>query len=516
MMRVIGSGLRALSLAAACVLCLGCPTGLGSGSGGSDSSGDRGGGDEYYSDECPTAPELHGYALALHEEALERFNFGSSWEMSVRHAYTKPPYLTRTDIISGGYGGTGGSRQSYSGTYQLRDETTYRFDIGGPAPEPASCSWVTAILQAYDYDQQAARRFLESDYTWDAMRTAEGSGLYGLPVMGEGDYEATHEGSWWHEWHTWCLGYVPDSFPTTCVFDHPCSFHPHESRAPWGTGVVDTTTEARLQLTWWESGEPVLISLEMENAEFTPDISALTTEYTSLNDITWENLVADEGCVNTPYCEGTSSRQELCFSGGPAYPAGVAREAAIEFRPGVQAYVKEGSVPPAWRSLLEVTLTCVSGCECTTDADCDDWNICTRNSCVDGNCRTVVDDTIVPPQVPDDCRWCENGRIVSTREQAMEACRELRGEVIRDCAATGPDWLVSWMEHYAGVEAQYHYCEGGVGYAEDFFNTCEGAATCSEGTPVTGPSGAVDLQCRNSETGQELQFLCAVDCTSCQ
>ncbi|MBN1947122.1 MAG: pre-peptidase C-terminal domain-containing protein [Bradymonadales bacterium] len=51
---------------------------------------------------------------------------------------------------------------------------------------------------------------------------------------------------------------------------------------------------------------------------------------------------------------------------------------------------------------------------CQVDSDCHDENPCTRDFCVDGLCRNIADDEVVPYQIPGNCQAerCERGEIV--------------------------------------------------------------------------------------------------------
>jgi hypothetical protein len=211
-----------------------------------------------------------------------------------------------------------------------------------------------------------------------------------------------------------------------------------------------------------------------------------------------------------PICGGFHSTEEWCGANfNPVYID------ETPFQSGTQEVNIPGG-PITANDTFSVSLVCTSGCDCSTNAQCDDGRECTRDSCIQGNCSNVPDDTLVPQQVDGDCRSCVNGEVKSLRQEVASECETIRGQILQTCAESGSNWLVHWMDKFAGVEQQFHYCETGTVPAASELTICDGMGACTVGQPVKLQEQSVDRMCHNAKTGQDLQFICNVLCTSCQ
>src|SRR5690348_15475205 len=82
------------------------------------------------------------------------------------------------------------------------------------------------------------------------------------------------------------------------------------------------------------------------------------------------------------------------------------------------------SVPFRAAFSFAAALALLAGCHrpaCSQDSDCDDQNPCTVDSCSQGACQSVADDTLVPAQAaPDDCKRqvCQGGAVTDVSDDA--------------------------------------------------------------------------------------------------
>jgi hypothetical protein len=158
------------------------------------------------------------------------------------------------------------------------------------------------------------------------------------------------------------------------------------------------------------------------------------------------------------------------------------------------------------------------GCACSMDSECDDRRECTRDTCVNGRCRIVPDNSILPKPRPNDCVSCDNGVVKSAKAVVEKECSAGRQNALHSCSQHGTaDWFVHWVaKEPAGIQ-QFAYCEQGVDAAEAELSVCAGSGTCKAGSPVRieteDMARETAKQCATS-TGTEV-YACSVVCSYC-
>ena len=160
-------------------------------------------------------------------------------------------------------------------------------------------------------------------------------------------------------------------------------------------------------------------------------------------------------------------------------------------------------------------IICTAGCQCNSDKECDDGQVCTRDACVARQCVHTPDDTIIPPQVAGDCRRCQSGQVYSVRQAVESECDRIRRQTVSTCAVGNRNWIVHWAEEFSGSQSASHYCQYGEVPATSNSAICDGAGQCPAGQPSTFLEGSISQACQ-SPGGQSVELTCNVFCTRCR
>ena len=462
------------------------------------------------SGECPSYPAAYAFAQQIHHQVQERLYFGSQWEMTVWNTVYRPPRLWQRPplLVSGPMDDILEGALTYSG------ETRYRFAIPEAVP-PVSCAEIEAYVDEEGItNTNALKALILFDYMM-RLQAAISPGN-GIPVQGTGFHSSREAPSFSTE-RVVEYGFL-------CSFDNPCAQDRKESFG-CDSGPVPHTVNARffieLDVDETMSAEDVRLTVNDANLYF--DIESVSpsgntqVQVTRTGNYDFEFIPGSiDVCDNVrPLCLGTETGSEACGLGFQAHDDRLdGNEPDIRLEDGEYLDYRVVSDTGEIRT-KRVALRCLRGCECVRDADCDDGRPCTRDSCNRGLCESVADDSIRPEQVPDDCRYCENGELISVREQVERECEQARADTVSVCSS-GSNWLVHWVQEFGSAPAQQaHFCSSGVVPGDSELTICDGRGECPAGSPSTFRNETVDRLC-SGFAGQSVQFACDVFCTRCE
>lgn len=422
--------------------------------------------------------EVWQAATEEHAESLQAIRFGSKWEAVIDVSERRPARL-RPDIWAGHFSFEGASR------YGSRTKLTFTIPAAPAAPTCADAlQWRQEVGAGGDPVAWARLAIL--------MRTIEVTSPWTSSALGEHWHSAG--GSFW---------YHPTVIAPPCAIPNPCGNHYNRQdacpKAP-RSHYVDT----EVGIDWVPGEHPARLILSTVS-DPVPEQSPTAAIHTQRTEVTTTGPFSEEDVCSIweATCKGEELSEVPCPSGFQEFGA-----LSVPLAPGIyEAHRTETRVDV-------VTLTCVSGCDCVTDGDCDDENVCTKDTCASGTCRNLPDDSAIPEQVADDCRRCSAGLVRSVRETAMEDCDTLREETVLTCSSTGPEWLVHWTEEMSGPSNDAHFCQAGEVSGDSESEICNGSGQCPAGSATTSLGGSVDLSCKGFG-GQELTFACDVFCATC-
>jgi hypothetical protein len=452
---------------------------------------------------CGDAGSLVEYSEELQEDIAEAIPFGSRWEVEIRSHYYEapsltywaPPWIAALLVASGASVGSiprAWWSTEYEGEREADAEMVLTFEIPPWQGEPISCDDAEAIYDYYGGDTAEAREAVLALVYLDFMDWAGGQGI-------EAAGPATHQAE------------VAKSFttepvvPGPCVEPNPCA----NNRAEWA-GCAGVGTQLTLSTdVWieWLQGEQAQLYIG-DSYNLTGNDPGCTQQH-DYNNIEWEAVENPTGLcdVQQPVCDERVHEDVECWCSFPGYDV----DNSVPLATGTYT-LHEYSDEDGDERWTRVTLRCVSGCECSDDSECDDGRECTRDECVSGNCENTPDDAIIPTQVPDDCRRCENGEVASVREEFERTCDQYRADAVDLCSQYDEEWLVYWSKSIGGHTENLNYCAAGEENA--VLGVCDGSAECSQGELGQGLVWEYTHDCL-SYAGQEISMRCDVVCNFC-
>lgn len=447
-----------------------------------------GGGGASSGETCPGAEDLYSYAQSLHKEAIEKVRFGSTWEATYKIKSTVPLRITRL---------AGGEDNVFEGS-DYQGTTRFTFTVPGNAPDPLSCQEVQAIQTNFGTeDSQALRSFIAQTIEAEVFLEL---GLEN-PITGSGNHSEDVGKSYTTRRSIYTL-----TNDGECKKDNPCTLDRWEQLGCNPSNIAHSVN-ADLYVGW-RAGEDATFSISIQN--YTPSDEHYT-QIEQYPDYHYESSYPWTCAVTIPVCDGPISYSTSCGNGYQGIH--VTRAPNVNLIDGsTQTYSFTNDYGKTEQRIVD--LKCTSGCECNQASDCDDGKECTRDECNAGNCKNTPDDSIKPEQVIDDCRYCENGEVVSTRETAINECERIKKDAIYACSSSN-NWLVHWTAQFGSQTQDAHYCKAGVVEGDSELTICNGQGVCSVGAPVTTNQGSFDMSCQNYN-GQYVQLLCDVLCTRCQ
>ena len=168
----------------------------------------------------------------------------------------------------------------------------------------------------------------------------------------------------------------------------------------------------------------------------------------------------------------------------------------------------------------------VTTCPCTGGGECNDNNPCTHDFCSGDRCKNRPDDSIVPPQDPGDCRRCVGGQVVSAVQSHEEDCTTMLQGVVDVCTGIGlRNWRIDYSEMQEDGSLIYEtFCSGersGAACDGEGIQDVEGEDcpdTCAEGGLPYVYRGNSDRACASMMAGTtgEFQGICTAICSGCR